>query len=256
MVKDRTVQVYDRKFKQYSRNAIHSRISELLEDLPKGSLLDFPAGSGALSYRLHKEGFSVKACDICPEAFEPDEIEVVHGNLCARFPFDDDSFDYATFVEGPEHTENPFFAIREFARVLRPGGRLMISIPNYTNLEKRLGFLLYGSSEKAVPYERVKDCTVRGLALLHLTPLTYTQLRCFLEYSGFEIERVAKDATKKKQLILKPLALMIQMFSKMLGRKGQEKYWLQEANSEEILMGGNTMIIISRLRADARPVAA
>ncbi len=256
MVKDRTVQVYDRQFKQYSRNAIHPRISELLDELPKGSLLDFPAGSGALSYRLHKEGFDVTACDICPDAFEPDEIDVVPGDLRRKFPFDDDRFDFATFVEGPEHAENPFFAIREFARILKPGGRLVISIPNYTNLEKRLQFLLYGSGEKAVPYERVKDWPVGELALLHLTPITYTQLRCFMEYSGFQIERVAKDATKRKQQLLKPLALLIQMFSKLLGRKGQEKYWLQEANSNEILMGGNTLIIIARLRHEAVKLAA
>lgn len=256
MVKGRTVQVYDRQFKQYSRNAIHPRISELLDELPKGSLLDFPAGSGALSYRLHNEGFDVTACDICPEAFEPDEIKVVSGDLCQSFPFQDNSFDYATFVEGPEHAENPFFAIRQFARILKPGGRLVISIPNYTNLEKRLQFLLWGTGEKAVPFERVKDWSLSEFAMLHLTPMTYTQLRCFLEYSGFEIERVAKDAVKAKQQLLKPIALLIQALSKLQGCKGQENYWLQEANANEILMGGNTLIIIARLRHDAVKLAA
>ncbi len=252
----KTVQVYDRQFKQYSRDAIHPKISAILSEFPRGTLLDFPAGSGALSYRLHRDGFSVTACDIHPEHFEPNEIEVVRGDLGSQFPFDDNSFDYATFVEGPEHAENPFFAIREYARVLKPGGRLVLSLPNYTNIEKRLEFLLYGSSEKAVSQDRFKEHFVSDMARLHITPLIYTQLKFFLEYAGFEIELLEKDGIKRNQRFLKPLALLLQLASKLHGKSGREKYWLHEANSDTILMGGNTLIIVACLQVNQAKAAA
>jgi SAM-dependent methyltransferase len=177
----KVLRVYDREFRQFSRSDIHPKVSEILKDLPRGKLLDLPAGSGALSYRLYKEGFQVFACDIHPENFEPPEIPCVQGDFGGRFPFDDNTFDYATFVEGPEHAENPFHAFREFARVLKPGGSLIVTIPNYGNLERRLKMVFLGSFEKPVSQERFRRDFGADPAMIHIMPLTYTQLRFFLE---------------------------------------------------------------------------
>lgn len=243
----RTVRVYDREFVQRSRAAIHPRVAEALRDLPRGRLLDLPAGSGALAYRLHKDGFAVTACDIHPEQFEPAEIPCVRGDLGGRLPFEDASFDCATFIEGPEHAENPAHAFREFARVLKPGGRLVVSLPNYGNIEKRLKMLFFGSFEKGVSQERLRQDFGGDPAMLHLVPMAWAQLKFFLESAGFRVERLLEDRAKPRQRLLWPLALLVRLVSRLRGRRARERYWLDEANSGTILMGGNTLIVVARL---------
>ena len=245
-------EVYGRNFPRFSREEIHPAVSKILDKLPRGRLLDFPSGSGALAYRLYKEGFEVTACDLNPNNFIAEGVTIHQGDLCARFPFDDDTFEYATFVEGPEHAENPFFAIREFSRVLRSNGHLVITIPNYTSIESRLKFLLWGSSEKAITPELIQRKYGGEAAMAHITPLTYTQIRYFLEASGFDVVLVEKDKTKRKQFFLYPLVFIIQVITWLSGNSGQKKWWAREANATRILLGGNTLIVLARKIRDSR----
>src|SRR6185312_10603639 len=45
-------------------------------------------------------------------------------------PFPDDSFDLVVSLETFEHLMNPYYALLEVHRVLRPGGRFICSVPN------------------------------------------------------------------------------------------------------------------------------
>lgn len=56
--------------------------------------------------------------------------EVVESDLNKRIPFDDGSFDTVTAGEVLEHLENPSLALREIFRVLKSGGKAVITIPN------------------------------------------------------------------------------------------------------------------------------
>ena len=149
------------------------------------------------------------------------------------------------FVEGPEHVENPWFAIREFSRVLKNSGLLVLTIPNYTSLEARLKFLLWGASEKAITPDLIKDKYGGDSSMAHISPMTYTQLRYFLEASGFEIQTVAQDRIKWKQYLLTPIAMIIWLVTWLSGKNGQRKWWARQANANEVLMGGNTLIIVA-----------
>lgn len=52
------------------------------------------------------------------------------GDICSHNPLlDDESFDYVVCTEVLEHTLQPFAAVAEVTRVLRPGGRLFLSVP-------------------------------------------------------------------------------------------------------------------------------
>ncbi len=244
---DDVVEVYGRTFPSYSRSEIHPIISKILKEKSKGSLLDFPAGSGSLSWRLHKEGFDVAASDICPEAFMNPEITVHRGDLNSTFSFADNTFDYGCFVEGPEHVENVFHCLREYARVIKPGGTLVVSLPNYSNLQNRLKQLLNGVIEPVVTYESLKTDYAGSEFMIHINRLPYPMMRMALEFAGFKVQEVHQDKVKKKQRILWPLAWLIQLFTILRGGRTDRKYWTKDSNRSEILMGGNTLILVAKL---------
>jgi len=56
-------------------------------------------------------------------------------------PFADGSFDVVVFAEVMEHLRFPQKTLGEIARVLRPGGRMIGSVPNAFRLRNRLRFL-------------------------------------------------------------------------------------------------------------------
>jgi SAM-dependent methyltransferase len=56
-------------------------------------------------------------------------------------PFPDGAFTVAVFSEVMEHLRFPQVALREIARVLKPGGRMIGSVPNAFRLRNRLRFL-------------------------------------------------------------------------------------------------------------------
>jgi len=116
------------------REETHDWMIDALSRERKGFLLDAPAGTGSLPSRLKKMGFSVSCCDINPSLFLAQDIEIKRGDLSQSLPYPSGSFDFITCIEGLEHLENPFNAIREFHRILKPGGKLFLSLPNYLNI--------------------------------------------------------------------------------------------------------------------------
>jgi SAM-dependent methyltransferase len=91
-----------------------------------------------------------------------------------RLPFEPDSFDAVVCLETLEHLANPQHALDEITRVLRPGGRLVCSIPN-----PRIGH----------PY-------------LYPGLFTFENFRRFLEQNGFVIERVAPWGWAPRESVL------------------------------------------------------
>src|SRR5262252_1301022 len=89
-----------------AHQAIHDTVVGILQDLPRGALLDVPAGEGALAARLIAAGFEVRCCDLYPEIFQLDGVDIQRGNLDRELPFSDQSFEYVTCLEGLEHIEN------------------------------------------------------------------------------------------------------------------------------------------------------
>ncbi|MEE9936971.1 MAG: class I SAM-dependent methyltransferase [Deltaproteobacteria bacterium] len=230
--------IYGRDFQIASLDEIHFRIVDGMKGMPRGKVLDFPAGTGRLSWMLYNEGFDVTAADIDTQGFRNPEISIVKSDLDGRFPFADGTFDYACFVEGPEHTENVYHTFREFGRVLKIGGMLTMSCPNYSNLESRLKNVFYGVIEPVEPYSS-KKYKNNG----HINRPSFALLKMALSYAGLEIESVSSEKTKTGQLWLYPLAWLIFLFTMIKGEKGRRKYWLDRSNAPAVLMGGNSLIL-------------
>jgi 2-polyprenyl-3-methyl-5-hydroxy-6-metoxy-1,4-benzoquinol methylase len=237
-----------------AHQAIHDTVVGILEKEPSGALLDVPAGEGALAERLIAAGFEVSCCDLYPEIFRLDGINVTRGDLNGDLPFDGQSFDYVTCLEGLEHIENPQQAIREFARVLRPGGSVIVSIPNILNVEERLKWLLYGYTSHFKPITRAHagrlrvEYNNREEIAAHVNPIGYSELRYILEKYGFQIAGLHRDKPKAHAWLYWPIVLLIRLIAKLTPANKRAERWTEELASDEVLLGGNTLIVHALLK--------
>jgi ubiquinone/menaquinone biosynthesis C-methylase UbiE len=237
-----------------AHEAIHDTVVDILRSLPRGALLDVPAGEGALAARLIDDGFEVRCCDLYPEIFRLDGVDVHQGNLDAELPFADRSFDYVTCLEGLEHIENPQQAIREFARVLKPSGQLIVSVPNILNIEERLKWLLHGYTSHFKPIsrpavERLRaEYDERVEIAAHVNPIGYSELRYVLEKNGFEIVKLYRDKPKGNAWLYWPLVAMIRLVAGLTPARKRSERWTTELSSNEVLLGGNTLIVHAVMR--------
>lgn len=98
-----------------------------------GRVLDFGAGTGGLARALAACGRfgEVDAVDLVDYGHPADDpVRWSYADLNAALPFPDGTFDTIVSLEVVEHLENPRFVAREWHRLLKPGGRLVLSTPN------------------------------------------------------------------------------------------------------------------------------
>ncbi len=111
------------------------------------TVLDFGSGSGQLLPLLHERfpNAALHATDIMarPETLAAD-IMWHRGDLNLAAPIANESFDLIVAAEVIEHLENPRHMIREFFRLLRPGGAAVLSTPNTRSLRSLITFAMRG----------------------------------------------------------------------------------------------------------------
>jgi SAM-dependent methyltransferase len=237
-----------------AHQAVHDTVVKILQALSRGRLLDVPAGEGALAARLIAAGFEVQCCDLYPEIFRLPKVEIRRGDLGGVLPYPDQSFAYVTCIEGLEHIENPQQAIREFARLLRPGSHLITSVPNILNIEERLKWLIYGYTSHFKPLTRESVENVRkefGEKVevgLHVNAISYSELRYVLEKYGFEIVKLYRDKPKAHSWGYWPIVALIRLVAGLTPKAKRRERWTRELTSDEVLLGGNTLIVHAILR--------
>jgi 2-polyprenyl-3-methyl-5-hydroxy-6-metoxy-1,4-benzoquinol methylase len=117
---------------------VHRRVEVLFDelltiDLHGKRVLDLGCGTGFFSRRARERGADVVSVDLGPgllkQVMAKAHVVPVAGNALA-LPFRDASFDVVVSSEMIEHTTDPMQAVREMARVLKPGGPLALTCPN------------------------------------------------------------------------------------------------------------------------------
>lgn len=231
----------------FAHEAIYDTVESILNG-STGRLLDVPAGEGALALRLKNLGHDVKCCDLYPEMFKLLDIEIRSGNLDSRLPYDDGTFDTIVCVEGLEHIDNPSNAVSEFSRLLRPGGQLIISVPNIMNIEERFKWLINGYTSHFKPLSADALASVkRSFAgpeevALHVNAIPYSELRFLLEKYGFRLERTFADKPKANSWAYLPIVALIRLIGRFSSAAKRAARWTKELNSDEVILGGNTLI--------------
>ncbi|RKY88002.1 hypothetical protein DRQ15_10395 [candidate division KSB1 bacterium] len=119
------------------------RYQGILKLIPSGikNVLDLGCGDGYLSYLIAKKGFVVTSLDISPKRLEKfkDIAEKYHieqkiGDV-TNTGLVSQSFDLIVCSEVLEHIENYKDVLKEAHRLLAPGGRFILSVPNRENLK-------------------------------------------------------------------------------------------------------------------------
>jgi 2-polyprenyl-3-methyl-5-hydroxy-6-metoxy-1,4-benzoquinol methylase len=111
---------------------------------PGRRVLDLGCRSGALT-RSYLAGNDVIGLDVDRHALVEAQrrgIATCWADVEHELPFDAAEFDVVVAGELLEHVRDPRLLLRDVRRVLRPGGRLVGSVPNGFRLKNRLRFLL------------------------------------------------------------------------------------------------------------------
>ncbi len=126
-------------------------VGELARIVSKDArILDIGAGGGAFLADLKKEGYKhlhgadlqnylsdIKLADL--GGFSQTNIN------SEKLSFADGSMDVVTGLAFLEHVENAFHFARECARVLKPGGYLLVTLPYIYNMKSKFNFLFGGN---------------------------------------------------------------------------------------------------------------
>ncbi len=156
-------------------------VARIVQQQPAGPLLDAGSGQGSLASELAQSGFRVTACDIDPAGYQGC-ASFKKADLNQPLPFRDKTFQYVTCVEVIEHLQGPWQIIREFARVMKPNGLLVLTTPNITSTFSRLKFLFTGTFFCFSPTERESKFG-------HVNALPYWEIETILQASGFRVEQ-------------------------------------------------------------------
>jgi SAM-dependent methyltransferase len=157
------------------------------------SVLDLSCAGGDSTQVLVGLGYHVVATEYGMPPLIPGIDRVGGVDLNKFLPFKENTFDAVDIIEVIEHIENQPQLIREFARILRPGGIVLISTPNVLNVFSRVRFLFTGFLRGRVrpAHYTSKPGQAPNIYLVHFYELYY-----LLFHYGFEITELGKTRVK------------------------------------------------------------
>jgi SAM-dependent methyltransferase len=169
--------------------------------------LDLGSDNGVVSLLLRKQGGSWASGDLTPETVEAIRGLVerdVHLVTEDHLPFADGEFDLVVVADMIEHVEREAAFVAELARVLKPGGRLVVNTPHARDTALRRLRLSLGQTDEKHGHLR-PGYTRESLGVLLrpgfevLESKTYT--KAFSEtvdtVMQFGLERLGKKGSKK-----------------------------------------------------------
>ena len=152
------------------------RMVERVAGSRRGRVLDVGCGRGLLLAAFRRKGWEPQGTELSDAAAqyarEVVKVPVEIGSLEeVRFP--GNHFDAITMWHVLEHIHDPRMMLIEIRRILKPGGVLMVGVPNFSGLEARC----------------FRDKWFHLDVPRHVTHLTKSKLKQVLDENGFEQRR-------------------------------------------------------------------
>lgn len=235
-------------------------------DALKGkTIIDFPAGNGITARILREHGALPCPFDLFPEYFEIDGLTCRRANIADGIPLESKFADGLICQEGIEHFPDQFGALKEFNRLLKPGGLLLITTPNYSNIRAKLSYLLSESerSPSMMPPNELDSIWMNRQDITdefyfgHVYLIGIHKLRALARLSGFTLRKVHYTRGKTTSILFFPLlypfiflANLISYSNNMRKNKNYDRETKQTVYRElfrlsispKILVAGNLMV--------------
>ena len=178
-------------FKQGLRSETHSpraiKIRSMFKRyLPGGTILDVGCADGALLAPISKQ-YRIIGVDVSTPmmelALKNGYSEIITASLEAGLPFGNDAFDGVFCGETLEHVVDTDFALCELNRVLKPGGVLVVTVPNVRTIFSLIRWFLNDPPMFGARYRSG-----------HVRDFTTKHIRVALRNNGFEtVKLVGSD---------------------------------------------------------------
>ena len=214
------------------------------------TIIDFPAGNGVTSRIVKEIGAIPIALDLFPEYFEVDGISCQRANIKEGLPLKNHSADAFICQEGIEHFSDQFESLKEFNRILKPGGLLLVTTPNYSNLQSKLSYLLteserFGSIMAPNELDSIwvsKQEITDEIYFGHIFLIGIQKLRVLARLSGFRLKKVHFTRSRKTSLFLLTNWLI---YKKRMRKNNLHQYDIKkQVYSELFRLGINIKILL------------
>ncbi len=163
--------------------------------------------------------------------WDTSNVDIISDITC--IPEEDESFDAILCSEVFEHLPNPIAAMREFLRLLKPGGKMILTAP-FNSLTHQAPFFYYsGFSSNFYSYW----CNQLNFEIIDLLPNGN-----YFEYLGQELRRldyVSQRYTNKKYSLACKIILYLLL-------KRLEIFSFDDENSAELLCFGYHLLAVKK----------
>jgi ubiquinone/menaquinone biosynthesis C-methylase UbiE len=208
--------------KEFTESHRYDLLNYLIPDLKSKRILDMASGCGSFVIQGLLLGYDIYGIE--PEVWKNElvDIKFAENNYPSewrskflkaygeKLPFEDDYFDIIDSWQTIEHVDNEEKCIKEFHRVLKKGGCVILRGPNYFCFNEghyRMFWfpMLNPNTKFAEWYVKIRNRPLEGLKTFH--PVNPIKIKKYARKSGFEVKNIKRiiiyNSAKRKFSLLK-----------------------------------------------------
>ncbi|RYZ53072.1 MAG: class I SAM-dependent methyltransferase [Sphingobacteriales bacterium] len=222
-------------------------------------VVDLPAGNGITTRIIRDLGGIPVPFDLFPEYFHVEGIQCERADVMDHIRLEDKFADFAICQEGIEHFTDQFKTLKEFNRILKKGGSLIITTPNYSNLRSRMSYFLSESERfnSIMPPNEIDSIWMNNQDISgeiyfgHVFLIGIQKLRVLASLAGFKIRHIQFTRLKTTSVLLMLVSYPFILLSNYINylknvnkEKGVDKAYQKALYKEIFLLSINPRILV------------